>query len=352
MRVLHLSNHCIFGNGNVHAAVDLACEQAKQGHEVFFASSGGDFENLLEQNGVRHVKIIHPNKYAPWIALPAAMAISQLCRLEKIQIVHAHMMTGAVLGWVATRIRRIPLVTTVHNAFDKHAVLMGLGDRVIAVSAAVAATMKRRGINPRKIQTVLNGTLGSARNKRLSDEAQSLQRPSITTVCGLHDRKGVRHLLDSFDMVHSSYPDAHLYIIGEGPQEEQYKAHALKLNSRNNIHFIGQVRDPRPYLISSDIFALASLQDPCPLVIAEAREQGCAIVATNVDGIPEMLAIGDAGLLCPPADPEKMSMNISKLLQNEEYLKSVQNSSLNNLEYFNISRVNKETLIIYNFLLN
>lgn len=351
MRVLHLSNHCIFGNGNVHAAVDLACEQAKQGHEVFFASSGGDFEHLLEQNGVRHVKIIHPNKNAPWIALPAAIAISQLCRREKIQIVHAHMMTGAVLGWAATRFLGIPLITTVHNAFDKHAVLMGLGDRVIAVSAAVAETMKSRGVSKEKLRTVLNGTLGSARTSGPIAEISPLSRPSVTTVCGLHDRKGVRYLLSAFEAVHAQHPEAHLYILGEGPQENEYKSIAAASASRANIHFLGQVRDPRPYLKQTDIFVLASLQDPCPLVIPEAREMGCAIVATDVDGIPEMVAVGKAGLLCRPRHYEDIEHAVIRLVATPTLLQQERKRSLDRLEHFHISRVASETSEVYRSVL-
>lgn len=352
MRILHLSNHCIFGNGNVHAAVDLACEQAKQGHEVFFASSGGDFENLLEQNGARHVKIIHPNKNAPWIALSATIAISQLCRREKIQIVHAHMMTGAVLGWAATRFLGIPLITTVHNAFDKHAVLMGLGDRVIAVSAAVAHTMQRRGIAKKKIRTVLNGTLGSPRTSAPLSEVHALSRPAVTTVCGLHDRKGVRYLIEAFDAAQAQHPEAHLYIIGEGPQEQEYKSIAAASPSGANIHFLGQVRDPRPYLKQTDIFVLASLQDPCPLVIPEAREMGCAVVATTVDGIPEMLTVGNAGILVPPKDADSLGHAIARLMMDEQELSFQKGVSIKMIHYFHISRVYEEYFIIYKDALN
>lgn len=352
MRILHLSNHCIFGNGNVHAAVDLACEQAKQGHHVFFASSGGDFENLLERNGVHHVKIIHPNKHAPWITLPAAFSIVQLCRGEKIEIVHAHMMTGAVLGWVATRFLRIPLITTVHNAFDKHAVLMGLGDRVIAVSDAVAKTMQSRGISEKKIRTVLNGTLGSSRTTGPIEAIPPLSRPSITTVCGLHDRKGVRYLLSAFEGVYDQFPGAHLYILGEGPQEEEYKSIADSSKSHANIHFLGQVRDIRPYLKQSDIFVLASLQDPCPLVIPEAREMGCAIVATDVDGIPEMTSVGNAGILVKPKNSSEIELAVLRLLKEPDELNSQRINSISQLNFFNISRVAAQYNDIYKSMNN
>lgn len=347
MRILHLSNHCVFGNGNVHAAVDVACEQAKHGHDVFFASAGGDFEALLTRNGVKHIKLDHPTRSNPFLGFAAIWNLKKICTENRIQIVHAHMMTGAVLGWAATRLQKIPLVTTVHNAFDKHATLMGLGDRVIAVSQAVAKTMKARGINGDKIRTVINGTLGSERTSGDIVGQQILERPSITTVCGLHDRKGVRYLLEAFEIVYSRFPEAHLYIVGEGPQEAEYRAVSAAMMAKENVHFLGQVRDPRGILTNTDIFALASLQDPCPLVIPEAREMGCAIVATNVDGIPEMLAVGDAGVLVAPKDSVALADAIDVLIADPNLLSEQKKKSKTGNDYFFISRVYRETMDAY-----
>ena len=52
MRILHLVNHCIYGNGSVHVAVDLACGQAQLGHEVMYASAGGQYLELMSKQGV------------------------------------------------------------------------------------------------------------------------------------------------------------------------------------------------------------------------------------------------------------------------------------------------------------
>ena len=52
LRVIHLINHCRFGHGNVHAAVDLACAQAASGDEVAVASGPGELKPLLGQTRV------------------------------------------------------------------------------------------------------------------------------------------------------------------------------------------------------------------------------------------------------------------------------------------------------------
>lgn len=350
MKILHLANHCRFGNGNVHAAVDLACEQVLAGHEVSFASSGGDFEALLAQNGVVH-HIVPQHERSPQAIATSLFHLSRLLRRAKPDIVHSHMMTGTLLAYPLTRGKRPKLVTTVHNAFDRHAILMGLGDRVIAVSRSVAVNMQKRGVKAAKLRAVLNGTLGTVRRASMSKEAAVLSAPSIVTLCGLHHRKGVQDLIAAFDSISKVNGTVNLYIIGEGPEEHTYRAQAQRLAHGNRIHFLGLMRDPNPQLLGADIFVLASLQDPCPLVITEAREAGCAVVASDVDGIPEILSVGQAGSLFMPQNPQSIVDAILPLLGDEGILRASKATSLRDIEYFNISRVRKEVDDVYRELL-
>ncbi len=346
MRIFHLVNHCRFGNGNVHAAVDLACAQAAAGHKPVVLSEGGDFVDLLERHDVAHIVLAQNHRRLPAVAGSVRQLIGHI-KAQRPDILHAHMMTGAILGRIAGTLTGVPMVTTVHNAFDGHSILMGLGDQVIGVSQAVSGQMGARGINSRKLNTVMNGTRGVARRQGASRAPVNLKRPSITTVCGLHDRKGVRHLIEAFAFVSERHLDAHLYIIGEGPSEKIYQAQAAALRHADRVHFLGQLRDTEAYLRESDIFALASLQDPCPLVIPEAREAGCAIVASHVDGIPEMLRIGAAGMTVPPGDSRALAEGLCHLLENPAALMASKTASLDGVAYFDIARVERETREVY-----
>ena len=58
------------------------------------------------------------------------------------------MMAGAVFGYMVSMFIRAPLVTTVHNSFDRHSILMRLGYRVVAVSEAERASLLASGYAP------------------------------------------------------------------------------------------------------------------------------------------------------------------------------------------------------------
>ena len=68
MRILlHLLNHTKRLNGHVHAAVDLACAQAKFNNHVAVASGGGDFDSLLAGHGVDTMLVSHERRPATMI---------------------------------------------------------------------------------------------------------------------------------------------------------------------------------------------------------------------------------------------------------------------------------------------
>jgi glycosyltransferase involved in cell wall biosynthesis len=115
----------------------------------------------------------------------------------------------------------------------------------------------------------------------------------------------------------------------------------------DKIHFTGFVRDPRPYLFAADIFVLASYREAFGLVLAEAREAGCAIVASNVGGIPEALDNGKAGILLPPGQPRELADALAALLHNAQELDKWQTRAVENLEWLSSPRVAAETLGVY-----
>jgi glycosyltransferase involved in cell wall biosynthesis len=224
---------------------------------------------------------------------------------------------------------------------------MGLGDRVIAVSQAVRDSMASRGISNVRLRTVLNGTIGSARMPLPPPPPLGLKRPSVVFVGGLHPRKGIADLITAFDIARRTFPEVTLYLVGEGPNQHEYEQLVNDLGCSASVHFCGSQLDPRPYLRAADIFVLASHFDPAPLVLSEAREAGCAIIASNVDGIPELLDYGAAGILVPPARPERIAEELVRLLSDPAALLDYKRRSQNNLQNLSIQRVGNETVNIY-----
>ncbi len=345
MRILHVLNHTGRLNGNVHAAIDLACAQAELGHEVAVASGWGSFDAMLAANGVETIRIDQSRR--PLVAAAAVASLAKLMRHRRFDVAHAHMMTSALLCWPACKIAGVPLVTTVHNEFERSAAVMGVGRRVIAVSSAVARSMERRGIPAGRLRTVLNGTVGSPRHAGPPGSPVALGSPSILFVGGLHPRKGVPDLLEAFGIVAGVIPGATLHVVGEGPCEAEYKAAAAAMPCAAAITFHGGKDDPRPWFQGADVFAFPSHAEPAGLVLSEACEAGCAIVASDVGGIPEMLDGGKAGVLVPPRSPAQLAAALIALLTVPGALVEGGRLALANASRMSLARVARETLDVY-----
>ena len=347
MRVLHILNHVQeIGNGIVNVTVDLACLQAKAGHEVAVASAGGEYEELMARYGVRHFKLDQTR--TPINLLKATARYRAIAQEFHPDIVHAHMMTAVVLARALRVGFGYAVVSTVHNEFQRSAVLMGWADRVIAVSKAVAQSMARRGIPQNKLRVVNNGTLGSPRTRQVKEyQPMPLQRPAIATVAGMYRRKGIAELIEAFAQIAADFPEVHLYLVGNGPDREMFEAQAQSTAVSDSIHFEGFQPEPQRYLLATDIFVLASHREPFGLVLSEAREAGCAIIASDVDGIPEALSGGQTGMLVPPSDSQSLVAALSQLLREPKMLHRWKDQAQQNLQWLTTGRVNEETLAVY-----
>jgi glycosyltransferase involved in cell wall biosynthesis len=354
MRIVHLANHAqTIGNGTVNMMVDLACVQARMGQDVVVASSGGGFEPLLRRHGITHIPLQQSRQ--PWRVPSMIAGFNRLIDRFDPDIVHAHMMTGALISRFGSMRRRFALVTTVHHELQKSASLVRAGDRMVAVSGAVAQTLEERGIGSERLSIVLNGAVGAPRLVcRPAARSVRLKHPNIVCVAGMYRRKGIADLLEAFALVRRESAHAgdfglepHLYLVGDGPDRGSMETLAVELGVAPYVHFTGFVDDARPYYASADVFALTSRQDPCPLVIAEAREAGCAIVATRVGGIPELLEDGAAGVLVPAGDMAQTAAKLRWLLLDSQARVRFAERAQQNLEQLSVERVSGEYMAIY-----
>ncbi len=351
MKILHLANHCHeIGNGIMNVAVDLACEQARMGHTVAFGSAGGSYVGLLEKSGVRHFAV-RQHWRKPAAALAGFRALGGIIREQAPDIIHAHMVSGALMSRALKPFGDFALVTTIHNDWQSSAVLMGVGDVVISVSDATRDALAARGIDRAKLRTVRNGPLGSPRHKSLLPApplpAQTLARPAILTVCGMYRRKGVAELIDAFAEIAARHPAVRLYLAGDGPDRQAFEIQAARLPCAGRIVFLGFVAQTGRLLAQADVFALASRSEPFGLALAEAREAGCAIVATAVGGVPEVLEHGRSGLLTPPNDPAALAEALERVLTDEGLRADLQRRAAENVEWLTCSRMAAETLAVY-----
>ncbi len=347
LRVLHLLNSRTgAGCGIVNASIDIISGQIRQPVEVAVCSLPGEHLAALDAMGVRHYVLDQRRRVVTLWRAP--LQLHRIVKHFRPDVIHCHMVTGVVLARLIAPFHRFLLVAHVHNVHQPSSDFMRIADRVIAVSEAVQRDMERRGIPARKIRMVHNGTLGSVRLADPAGETEKpLMQPSIVTVGGMNHRKGIAELIAAFEIVCEHNPECHLYLVGDGPNRSEFELRARRSRYASQIHFEGFQPNPIPYMKAASVFVLASRRDSFGLVLTEARACACAIVATNVDGIPEALDAGEAGLLVPPQDPPALAAAMARLLEDSEERARLSARAKQNLDRFTVDKMAERILDVY-----
>jgi len=145
-----------------------------------------------------------------------------------------------------------------------------------------------------------------------------LDPPIVGTVARLHRQKGIIDLMRAAGHIHRGSPEAKIVVVGGGPMERTLRIEAQKLGLQRFFVILGERREARELLSLFDVFVLPSLWEGLPLVLLEAAAMGKPIVATDIDGVREVIRDRETGLLVPPANPEKLAEAILRLLRDKD----------------------------------
>jgi len=341
VRVLEMIDKPFLGGGQ-RAVLLLAENLDRKRFEVAVCSGApGPLVETLRRLGIPH----HAATFSRKRVFRAVREIARVLAENKIDILHTHGGVAGLLGrWAARRCRRKTgrpaLVHTIHGIHYLHyrnpvarwsfvrleKCLSRFTDAVVLVSGADLASAERHGLAPRGKLTVIRNGVDPSRLKPAARPAalrNSLGlRPGQTmvgTVARLHRQKGIPYFLRAAALVRKSHPQAVFVVVGGGPWEAKLKAEAAGLGLAEGVLFPGERGDAAALLSLFDIFVLPSLWEGLPFVLVEAATLAKPIVATDIDGVREVLRDGETGLLVPAADPAGLALAV-KLLLNDPAL--------------------------------
>ena len=178
-------------------------------------------------------------------------------------------------------------------------------DGLLAVSEALAADMAGRGFPRSKITvhyTGLDRTRFCPRDRRQSRERITAfgvvlpaDAPLLVTVGALIPRKGQHYVLRAL----ARLPEAHLALVGEGPDQAMLEAFARDTGMAARVHFLGSLdHEALPMLLSAaDAMVLPSASEGLANAWVEAIACGCPLVITDAGGAREVLDRPEAGLI-------------------------------------------------------
>ncbi len=290
--------------------------------------------------------------------------LAQHIKTEGIDIIHTHGYKSDIIGVLAAKKAKIPVVVTPHgfeNADDfKLRLFIGLGNfmmrfatKVVPLSPALMDECKKLGVANTKLEYIQNGVdLSEVEYARDNIQAAEKSKFRVGFIGQMISRKNIKDLLDVFAQLHETFENVELVLLGDGEDRKMLETYAQSLNCNEDIHFLGYRNDRLAFLKSFDIFAMTSTLEGIPRCLMEACAMGVPVVSYDIDGVDQLITHKVTGLLAPLGDKEKLSELFVEVYQNPENaleLGRAANSYVN--EHYSGSRMAREYLALFNSLI-
>ena len=277
----------------------------------------------------------------PWHVVPASegdrvKALRRIAQLawvfqrERAQLVHAHSPWAYREAGLAARLTHVKRVCHLHFPMAwaelQWALRFGV-DAVVTCYKRLADELAASRPNGEswRLQAISN-TVDVARfTPASSNDRSGAKSPwhkdvdHVVLIVGhLSEIKGYPTFLEAAARVRATRPRTRFLALG-GETTTQGYAETLRtmadgLGLGTSIEFLGWRQDVPEILRAADVMVLPSLAEGLPLAVLEAMASGLPVVASNVDGTPEVVVDGETGLLVQPGDPDAVAGKILTLL--------------------------------------
>lgn len=262
----------------------------------------------------------------------AAAALARVLRGERIGVLHSHLFYGSLFASPVGRMCRVPVILETphirehwrkglkgHFAVDR--MISRCVDHYIAVSHANARYLTGEKRFPaRKITTIHFGCDLSRFDPcrpapaGMRESLGFAESDVVLAAIGrLEPQKGHAVLLAAMPKVLAVLPNVRLVCVGDGQLRAALEAQARSLGLDAKVRFVGYQANIPDWLAVADISVLPSYFEGLPLIAIESLAAGRPVVATAVDGTPEVVLDGKTGLLAPPGDAGALAEAICRL---------------------------------------
>ncbi len=336
---MHIIDH--LGSGGAQEAVCQLVKYAQKGRfetEVVSLHGFGHYWEVLRSWGVP-VHTLVPQGFAR-AAIPFIfLRLFRLLGRSRYDVVHTHLIGANVLAAPLAAFYRVPVRFTHDQTHDDvryrsfvHRWLDNLANRlnhhIIAVSSSIRTFLCREeGVLPDKISVIYNSVDLSRFSPRNDESARKESRrrwglPVEALIVGgvgrLHYQKNFPLFLQVAAEVCAQLPQVIFAIAGEGPERAALEGLSRQLGIADRVRFLGFVKEMPELYQGLDLLLLTSHFEGTPLTVLEAMAMGVPVVASQVDGVAEVLEGSRDGILVPPGRRDLFVQEVCRVLQDQD----------------------------------
>ncbi|HEV3417747.1 MAG TPA: glycosyltransferase [Pirellulales bacterium] len=274
--------------------------------------------------------------------LRPAWKLARLIRDEQFALLHTHTPRAALIGRIAAKLARVPMVHHVHGQTASEigrrwlSRLSAVVERfslseakaVIAVSESAGRYIAAHGISAERVRVVSNGVPA---REPLAPRSPPQDIWTLGVIALFRPRKGLEPLLEALAMLRQQGAAVRLRAVGSfetAAYERSVRSYTERLGINGAIDWTGFSSDVNGELAKLDLLVFPSLlAEGLPMVVIEAMAAGVPVIGTRVDGVVDAIRDGVDGLLCKPGDGASLAGAIGRVVRGEANWQSLRMSA-------------------------
>ncbi len=310
---------------------------------------------------------------SPMRDLMALTALRRAVRSFRPHVVHTHSSKAGVLGRIAAHLEHVTLaIHSIHgfgftpvqpapvraSFFIVEKLMSAWTDHFIAVSQSNLDRGVELGLFDRDRVSLIRSGIELARFRDPGDGTAARQRlgvpdnvPLVTQIGNFKPQKAPLDFVRMAAQVQTRVPDAMFVMVGEGRLRARSEELARSLGIRDRMVFCGWWDDVPGLLAASQVSVMSSRHEGLPRAVVESLAAGVPVVATAVDGTPEVVRDGVSGFLVPVADVGAMARGVAAVLENPELRRRMAAAAPEGLDQFDIDTMVSRQEELYQWLL-
>ena len=363
LRVLQVYPKSDYFTGAAVQLLELACGLQRRGHHVVVATrSGGAWAEKCAKAGLPY----HPVAMRSELDLKSVAPLVRILRRHRIQIVHAHKGRARTLAMMASLFTKIPVLVLNRGVSFP---LKGFGtlgyttrrvNAIVAVSESIKRDLVSRGVSADKIHVIYSGTdtdrfHPGVDRLRVRRELGLGPEHYLITQVGVRSQKGNDDTMDAMRLVAAKAPQARLLFVGANEAKARILKEKAASRGLSDRMLVLLYRDDMPEILAaSDVCVDASYAG---LGLTGSLRESLAVetpvIATEIEGNPELIRDGETGYLFPPRDVDALARSVLRMVEDPADAKAMARAGRTRVETeFSLTAKLDRTEALYRRLLD